>query len=465
MRSFNRLVLSALSLALGAALAGPAAAEDLLEVYELARASDPQLAIADASRRVSAEGPIQARAALLPQISGTGSFSDSDSDGQRIGQIVRPDGTLGFGPTAFGSDGYTRRWQASLNQSIYDHANWTRLRSQRALKSKSEADYEIALDALFTRVATAYFNALTAKSNLEAAEAEQTAVGRQLEQAEQRFEVGLTAITDVHEARARADSARANVILTQNQLNDAYEALAELTGKPILNVEPLDQDIPLALPDPADPDQWVDVALDESPTLASRRLALESAGHDVSTAKAGHLPTLGGNITFTDSATYGDGFNRTDAGRIEFPTDQNFEDTTIGVLLTVPIFEGGATQSRVRQAIAQRDVTAGLLEQDRRAVIRTTRNAYNAVLAGMSEIEARKQALVSAQSALEATQAGFEVGTRTIVDVLLSQQQLFAAQREYARARHQFIVSGLNLKQSAGVIDVEDIQAVNALLD
>lgn len=460
MRAPKTLALTALALAIGAGIR-PAAAEDLLEVYELARASDPQLALADASRLAIAEGVVQARSALLPNVSGTASLSDGDNDSTGLDVTIQPDGSVEFGQFRGAQDARTRTYRVQLLQSIYDHANYTRLRSSKATRSRAEADYEAALDLLFTRVALTYFTALNNTSNVDALRAEENAVGRQLEQAEQRFEVGLTAITDVHEARARFDSARANRILAENQLNDSYEALAELTGKRIESLEPLREDIPLALPEPADPQAWVDVALQENAVLESRRYALEASEHDIGTAKAGHLPSLGASISGLDQASWGD----RSSNDFTFPVDSTFEDTSIGLQLTVPIFEGFATQSRVRQAVYNRDAAQDLLEQDRRAVERTTRNTYRAVVAGVSEVEARRQALVSAQSALEATQAGFEVGTRTIVDVLISQQQLYAAQREYARARHLFIVNGLNLKQSAGTISVDDLQEVNALLD
>ena len=461
MRAPKTLALTALALAIGAGLNTPAAAEDLLEVYELARASDPQLALADASRLAIAEGVVQARSALLPNISGTANLGDSDSDSTGLDATIQPDGSVEFGQFTGSQDARTRTYRVQLLQSIYNHSNYTRLRSSKATRSRAEADYEAALDTLFTRVAAAYFTALNNTSNVEALRAEENAVGRQLEQAEQRFEVGLTAITDVHEARARYDSARANRILAENQLNDSYEALAELTGKRIESLEPLREEIPLAPPEPADPQAWVDVALQENAVLESRRYALEASEHDIGTAKAGHLPSLGASIVGLDQSVWG----TRSSNDFSFPADQTFEDLGVGLQLTVPIFEGFATQSRVRQAVYNRDAAQDLLEQDRRAVERNTRNNYRAVVAGVSEVEARRQALVSAQSALEATQAGFEVGTRTIVDVLISQQQLYAAQREYARARHLFIANGLALKQSAGTITIGDLQEVNALLD
>jgi outer membrane protein len=460
MRTPIRKPLALLALAVSAALSSAAQASDLFSVYELARQSDPQLQAAEAQSRAAGEGVVQARASLLPQLNAQATVTDNDGDSTSVGTFPTPGGGVQFGQQTGSSNTRNRDYSINLQQSLYNHQNFTRLRGARAERSRSEATYDAALDNLFIRVSTAYFDALTATTNLDAARAEEKAVGRQLEQAEQRFEVGLTAITDVHEARARYDSARANVILAQNQVDDAYEALNELTGAPVENLKTLEPEIPMSLPEPADPEQWVDVAIKQSPALAARRFAVDGAEQSIETAKAGHYPTLSLQAGYSDGATWG----TRQSSQVSFPATSTSEGTSISMILNVPIFAGFATQSQVRQAVFNRDAAADQLEQERRNTVRQVRNAYRAVEAGMSEVQARKQALVSAQSALEATQAGFEVGTRTIVDVLLSQQQLFAAQREYSRSRHNFIVAGLRLKQAAGVIDVADIQTVNALL-
>lgn len=458
MRTAPKLSLLAAALLLAV---GPASATDLMAVYERARSSDPQLQSAEAQRLAQREVVPQARASLLPNIGGTASLTDTDRDTESFQSFPQADGTVRFGPVAGNIDTRGRQYSLSLQQSIYNHQNYTRLDGARAQASQADADYEAALNTLFTRVAQAYFDTLTAQANLEAAEAQEKALSRQLEQAEQRFEVGLTAITDVQEARASADSARAGAILARNALDDAFEALAELTGDPVAEIERLRDDIPLAPPEPADPEQWVQVALDRSPVVAARRYALQAAEAGIRTAKAGYLPSLGAQVTWNKGATWG----TQTFGANQVPARGANEGPVIALSLNVPIFEGGIVQSQVRQAVAQRDAAEGALEQATRATTRQVRNAYRAVEAGMSEVAARRQALVSAQSALEATEAGFEVGTRTIVDVLLSQQQFFAAQREFARARHNFIIAGLGLKQAAGVISVADLEGVNALLD
>ncbi|MBB5014822.1 TolC family outer membrane protein [Rehaibacterium terrae] len=441
-------------------VAGTAGAADLMQAYDLARQSDPQLAAAESQMLSQREGVNISRASLLPQIDGEASLSDFEGDSSGISARPNPDGTVGFGPSSGSSDDRTRSYTLTLRQSIYNHGNYTGLRASRARADRAAADYEAANHALMVRVAEAYFNVLTAIETLASARAEERAVKRQLDQAEKRLEVGLSPITDVHEARARHDSARAAAISAETALDDAREALAEITGRALYGLKGLGPDFRPTAPTPEDAEAWVKLALGQNPALRSRLLALQAADHDIGTARAGHLPTLSASVRRFDTATWGE----TTSNTVTFPSTSARDNTTVGLTLTVPLFAGGATQARVRQAIHSRDAIADQYEQEQRAVIRQTRNAYRSLLAGLSEIDARQQALVSARSALEATEAGFEVGTRTIVDVLISQQQLYQAQREYARARHGFLVNGLRLKQAAGNIEIGDVQSVNRLL-
>ena len=441
----NRFACTALALAVSASVS----AADLFEVYELARASDPQLAAAESRQLSAGQNVPLARSALLPQLNGSWETRRGSTDGTVFSEELNRD-------ISYSSDSRNRGYGASLQQSVYRHSNYMNLKAARFQAASGVSEYDAALDSLLYRVAEAYFGVLTAQSNLTSAEAEERAVGRQLEQADQRFEVGLTAITDVHEARARYDGARAAAILSRNALDDAFEALIEITGKPLQSVKPLKAEIELKSPTPEDAEKWVETAIANSPALASQQNAVDAASANVKSAWSEHLPYL------SLSGTYGEERSGGDVGLFSL---RDPKSTSLTLTLNVPIFSGGATTARHRQAIYDRDTTSDVLEQTRRATVRQTRSAYRSAVAGVSEVEARKQALVSAQSALEATQAGFEVGTRTIVDVLLSQQQQFAAEREYARARHGFILSNLRLKQSAGTIDVADIQAVNSLLD
>lgn len=434
--------------ALALAISGSVSAADLIEVYDKARASDPQFAAAESGRLAAEQGVPLARSVLLPQLSASWSKSRAETEGTIFSEELNRDVT-------FSSTSRNGSKNLTLQQSIYDHGNYMSLRAAKAQAARGGADYDAAADALLVRVAEAYFGVLTAQSNLTSAEAEEKAVGRQLEQAEQRFEVGLTAITDVHEARARHDGARAAVILSRNALDDAFEALIELTGETVESVKPLKEDIPLSMPQPDNLEDWVDTAIASNPVLAALQQSVNAASYSAKAAWSDHLPSLG------LSGSYGE----TDSGGDIGPfSARDPKSNSLNLSLNIPIFSGGATNARYKQALYNRDAVQDQLEQQRRAIVRQTRGAFRGVAAGISEVEARKQALVSAKSALEATEAGFEVGTRTIVDVLLSQQQQFAAEREYARARHNFILANLRLKQAAGTIDIADLKAVNGML-
>ncbi|GIX37797.1 MAG: membrane protein [Silanimonas sp.] len=452
-----RPLVSAL-LALG--LAAPAWSADLLEAYELARQGDPQLAAAEARAAAARAGVDRARAALLPQVAATASLTDSDGDSTSFGS--RPDGSGGvvFDRNSSSQDSRNRTYGINLTQSVYDHANYTRLKAARAAAAEAEAQRLAAEQALAVRVATAYFNTLTSIEALASARAQEAAAKRQLDQAETRLEVGLAPITDVHEARASYDGARANAIAAATRLDDAREALAEITGRPLAGLRGLAPDYQPTLADTEGLEAWVQRALEGNPGLQAAALALEGAEANVATARAGHLPTLSLSAGRNDSATWG---NNT-VGGITFPNDAASDGNRVGLTLTVPIFAGGAVQAGVRQALASRDATAEQLEQQRRSIARQTRNAYRSLAAGAAEVEARRLAVVSAKAALEAGEAGLEVGTRTVVDVLLAQQTLFAAQTQFAQARHNFLVNELSLKQAAGSLSVEDIRAVNRLL-
>ena len=458
---------NALTLALAAACASmPAAAEDLFQIYQQARQADPTLAIADSTKGAVGEGVDQARSALLPQISASLGYLHDDGTSNSIQPVSGPNDNLVLLPVSSEFRNRSRAAQGVINQSLFNWGNITRLRGARETADASGSDYEAALQDLLVRTATAYFGVLTTGDQLSFAQANEKALARQLDQAEQRYQVGLSAITDVHEARANHDSAVASVISAQNAVDTARETVSQITGKDFGDLKKLREQLPLEKPQPSELQAWVDVAVKQSPLLMSKLHSLEAAEYNISTQRSGHLPTLSAQLIRTDTPAWGNNstsFAGSNQG--EFPASGLSNNTAIGVTLNVPIFTGGLVQSQVRQAVFQRDIAQDQVELQRRAVVANTRNSYRAVLAGISEVEATKQAVVSAQSALDATQAGFEVGTRTIVDVLLSQQQLFQAQSAYSQSRHQFVLSGLLLKESAGVVEVKDIEAVNALLE
>jgi outer membrane protein len=443
-----------------AGVAAPAAATDLVQAYDLAREGDPQLSIAESQEGIAREGVVQARSALLPQVNAEITFDDTSGFSQ--GVDTQPDGSGGvvFGPSRGSSDTRSRSSSVNIRQSVFDFANYTRLGASKRRAAAAGADQESASDNLIVRVADAYFNVLTRIETLVASRSEVAAVKRQLDQAEKRLEVGLAPITDVHEARARYDSARANAILAANSLDDAYEALAEITGQRVENLKGLATDFTPKATDLRARDEWVAIALSTNPSIKSRELALEAAEKDVGSARGGHLPTLSATAGYRDTENWG---TRT-SNNFDFPATSMNAGTAFGLQLNIPLFSGFATQSRVREALLRRDIAADQLEQQKRAVTRTTRSLHNALAAGAAEVEARRLAVVSAQAAYEAGEAGLEVGTRTIVDVLIAQQQLFQAKRDYATARHAFLVNELKLKQAAGILSPSDLQSVNASL-
>ena len=441
--------------------ASSAHAENLMDAYRQARQSDPVLQQADAQRRAVSENVNQAWAVLLPQINAQGSFSDSHGTSTSNQPVNNGNGFQVF---ASRSSSSTRNFDksATLDQTIFDFGKFASVRVAHAQAASGEANYQAAEQDLILRTATAYFNVLTAEDELRFAKANEQALAKQLDQAQQRFNVGLSAITDVDAAKAQHDAAAAAVIQAQNVVFDNREALSQITGQPVGELSKLTNDLPLDKPQPDAIDAWVDLALRSNPALQSQRDQVEAFQHQIGVARAGHLPTLNAQVSYTDSPAWGDQNGSSLPGSVHF--DSGRHDTVIGLVLQVPIFSGGLVHSQVRQAIAQRDEQSDVLEQDRRNVVRNTRSAFNAIEAGISEVEAQKQAVVSAQKALEATQAGFEVGTRTIVDVLISQQNLFQAQSSYSQARHAFVVNQLTLKDAAGTLDVKDLEAANALL-
>lgn len=448
-----RLKLLSLALALSA-ISLPSHGEDLLDAYREARANDPVLSQADAQRLSVGENVNQARALLLPQLSAGLSLSQSSSSGSsairdpNTGEVVQTSENLGHSRT--------RDISGNLSQTVLDLSKIADLKAAHSQASAQDALYQAALQELFVRVSTAYFNVLTSQDQLAYAKANEDAFKQQYEQSDQRFKVGLSAITDVYQAKSYFESAKAQTISAQNTLDDAREALTQITGKPTGELKKLRTDLPMTPPMPNDQKAWVDQAMENNPNILSQKYSVDAAEHSISAARAGHLPTINANVSYGKSATWYQNSN------LHF---RNPSSTTIGLTLSVPIFEGGATQSRVRQSIYQRDSARDSLESERRLVARDTLNYYRSVLSGISQVEAAQSAVDAGQKALDATRAGFGVGTKTILDVLTSIQTLTQSESQYSQARHQFILDKLLLKQSTGTADLKDIEAINALLE
>ncbi len=426
-------------------------AADLREVLQQAEQSDPTLKAAEAQMQAGQEVKSQAYAAFLPQVTASYNLNRGTTEANFLGQkLDYPDTDIKF-------------WNIALNETLYSHDNYLGYSQAKKQAAQAEAQYQQAYQDFLVRVAQAYFTVLNATEDLRFRKAEEKAIERQMEQAQQRFEVGLAAITDVHEARASYDGARAATILAANALDDAWEALTEITGRSYDALEPLLDELPLNKPEPDNMAAWEQLALDHSPDLALVRLQEEVAELGLDRARAQRLPVLRLTASYGENTNNNYSFFDADRGLVG-PFAFTTTSTSWGLNVSVPLFTGLRISSSVRQAAASYESAQQQQDAARRQVLRNTRNAWRGYLAGVEEVKARKQALVSARSALEATQAGFEVGTRTIVDVLLSQRNLYAAEGNYSRARHSLILAMVNLKRAAGVLADKDLLALNALL-
>ena len=449
----NSVRIIAAGLFLSATMISPAVlAVDLVGVHDMALKSDPILQAAEFRRLATSENKRQAWANLMPQVDLSGSMTRGDSETSIAGQQVSD------------VDVDNENYRIELRQALYNQANYEQLDIARSQITQAEADYETAFQDFLLRVSESYFLVLTNIDGVTFAEAEEEALQRQFEQAEQRFEVGLTAVTDVHEARASYDNARARAIVARNNLEDAKEALRELTGVYFEEYDRLQAVLPLVEPEPANAEDWVEFALAENPAVLAARAAYDVADANMRLERTGHFPTL----DFTASRnefTNNEFLIRDDFQQPIGTTGLEVDDTQYFLTLRIPVFSGFRVTSRTKQARYLMDASGQDLDSVQRAAVRNTENSYRAVLAGIQEVQAFEQARISAESALEATQAGFEVGTRTIVDVLIANQRLFQSQRDNSVARHNYILSHLRLKANAGRLDSPDLAVVNGLLE
>ena len=407
-------------------------ADDLLQIYQQALTSDPIVLQAQAQRNALYESIEENRAPLLPTISANVGYDKAWND-----------------PSA-DSSGFTGN--IKLNQVIYDHSAWVGLSLAEKAASQADSGYASALQSLIIRVTKAYFDVLTAKDNYEFQGAEKRAIERQLEQTKQRFAVGLTAITDVHEAQAQYDLASATEILAENTLANSYEALREITGIDHKTVNVLDTNrFSATAPAPASSSDWIKVAETSSLDLLTQRIGKDIAQETITLYKAGHMPSL------SFDAGYTKGLEQTRDGA----SQPDFDNANIGVTLSVPIFQGFKVSSQVNQAQYKYVEASEKLEQTHRGVVKNVRNNFNNVGASISSIRAYEQSVISSESALKATQAGFEVGTRTIVDVLNRTRDLYDSKRKLSDARYSYINSVMALKKAAGTLNEDDVIAIN----
>lgn len=440
-----------------AGFAGSAQPKDLVGVFEDALKNDPVIRQADANRLAARESRPQAIAALLPQINGTATVTRDHNDGTQPFFATGPNGAPLVLTVPAGLNTTTKTWALNLRQNVFSWSNWMTLKAASAQVAQAEATYQAAEQQLILRVAQAYFNVLTADDTLEADQAALEAISRQLDQATTRFDVGLIAITDVEDAKAARDTAAATVIADKRTLATSEYQLQEITGEKYDRLSKPGAEMPLLNPEPADESRWVDISLEQNPSLVSSRLAADIARDNVRVAFGGHLPTLD---IVAGRSWQDQNLSENFAGE-PFSYDTHYNDRQIGLQLTVPLFAGGFTQSKVRQAEYLWIAAKEGVVQSSRATERQARDAYLGVISGISRVQALRQALASNQTALKATEAGYEVGTRTSVDLLNARKNLVQAQTNYAVARYDYIVSVLTLRLAAGTLDRPELSSVN----
>ena len=417
------------------------AAEDLMQVYAMAFKSDPQLLAEAASRRAVSELDDQATANFLPQV---GLTANTD----RVNQDTSTQ-------TASNDFDYnTHGYSISITQPVFRKENFVQLSQAEIAIESAQASYLVKEQELIVRVAFAYFGLLARIDDLSFTVAEREAIALQLEQTNQRFEVGMVTITDVVESKAAYDISNAAVIDAENEVANSKERLRETTGTYIDELAALKDESPLVSPDPQDINQWSELALQQNPSLFVARSNIENAKQEIGLQKSGHYPSL----------------DLVGEKRYRSQNDDIFDGSTsthqdsISLQFNLPLYEGGSVNSRTREAAYRLDQAMQNEEEQIRAVKRQTREAYNSVMAGISRVKALKQAVISSEKALESTEAGYEVGNRTTVDVLNVRQSLFSARRDYAAARYNYIVNILSLKQAAGTVSVDDLNRINQWL-
>jgi outer membrane protein len=415
-------------------------AMDLMSLYQLAQQRDLPLQEATSQLASVRESKSQASALLLPNISLNGQAN-----------IVNREVVGGFSPKSE-EDYAEQSLTLNLQQPLYHRDYWLQLEQSDFASAKAEAEHQAAKLNLMVRTTQAYFDVLSANDDLLVSKAQLEATQRQLDQAKQRFEVGLIAITDVHEAQATFDRDRAGTIQAENAEDNAWEALLEIIGgDETSDLALLGDGMALSKPTPANVGEWAATAQQQNYSIIAARSTTEQARNVVNLKKSGHHPT----VDLVGSY----GLSRTDS-----ETGSDRDIGMVGIQVSVPLYAGGGTSSRVTQAQIDLTTAQSRLDRQRRAVKRQVRNAYRGVISSISQVEALRAATVSAESALTSTQAGYEVGTRTIVDVLNVQRNLFDSQRNYYQSRYAFILNGLQLKQAAGTLVQADLEQINGWL-
>jgi outer membrane protein len=423
-----------------------AQAADLIQVYQQALANDAVYASARASLAVGRERVPQGRSLLLPTIGINGSATRNDSD-------FSPFNEGQLGPLPGGATTNSNLYTLSLVQPLFRWANWQNYEQSKLQQAISEAQFAQAQQDLITRVSQAYFDVLAAQDTLESTRAQKVATTEQLASAKRNFEVGTQTITDTHEAQAAYDLVVAQEYAALNDLDNKRTALQAIIGATPAALAPLKPGVALVSPEPAVIDPWVSSAESQNYGVAVAELSLESSRREIQKSRAGHYPTL-------------DLIANSSRNHVSGQTSQSGTSNSkaIGVQFNVPIFNGFAVTSRVRESIALEDKARNDLESTRRTAAQGARQAFLGVNSGLAQVKALEAAEVSSQSALESNKLGYQVGVRINIDVLNAQRQLYSTRRDLSRARYDTILNGLRLKAAAGSLREADLVPVNNLL-
>jgi len=427
--------------------------EDLMDAYRQAVANDPVLANADATRLVIAEQVPQARSALLPQLSA--GLSLNQIHGGSGGTSTGGNGNI----VTTSSSGYTRvrDLNGSLSQSIVNFSEFANLRAAHASADAQAQTYQAALQNLYVRVTTAYLNVLQAQDQLDIDKAYEDAYKQEFEQISTRFKNGLSMAADVTQSQAFYLYVKSQRISAQDALKDAERALEQITGQPTGVLKKLRDELPMQTPTPNDAKAWADAAMQTNPTILAARYAVKADEHKITAARAGHLPTLSAGVQYDK---YGSWSNRLPGTAAYKPGT-----ATVGLTLTVPLFSGGLTQSQVRQAIYQRDADAATLEGQQRQAARDAYNYFNLVVDGIDQVKTSRDSVAAAEKSVTSLKAGYEIGTQSLSYVVQAIELLAESRSVYAQQRYQFVLNKLLLKQSAGTVELHDLEDVNKLLE
>ncbi|MEL0161467.1 MAG: TolC family outer membrane protein, partial [Halieaceae bacterium] len=438
--------------ALCSLLTGPASADTLVDIYELALENDALLKSRVAQYNADIELEKLALAPLLPQARAGYSITDSETDTTSPNVYLNPEtNQLETIDVTSVRNTDTDGYDVSLSQTLFNLSAWFGWRAGKETSQQAEATLSAAQQDLIVRVVQSYFGVLRAQDNLRASLAQERAFERQLEQTRQRFEVGLIAITDVYEAEAARDLAQVTRIVDENNVAVAKENLSVLTGQTPGELYVLGAEFDPRPPEPSDRSAWVDFALENNNQLAAARFAEEAARQNATALKMGHAPTVTATYRYQDTETTGS-IRQDPESLFNFDPDSDQTNETWQIRFDVPLFAGGSISANRRRAAEQFNVARESRINLTRNTVTQARSLHMTVMSDVSRVKARKQSLVSSQSALDATQAGYEVGTRNIVDVLNAQNKLFAAQRDYANSRYDFVINSLRLKEVAGTL-------------